>query len=75
MGTWNRDDFRKDLKTAAHIDHGLAMQGIAGPAAAYSYLLQCGVPALIAKRVLASPLARRPLGLISVGGSAQPQRS
>ncbi|MBB3121549.1 hypothetical protein [Pseudoduganella violacea] len=58
---------RRDVHTAASIDHGLAVQAIAGPAAALLYLQQQRVPSAIIKRVLASPNGRRQLGAINSG--------
>ena len=66
MKMWNRSDLRKDLRTAAQIDHALALQGIAGPAQAHSYLIQCGIPVATVKRVLSLPHGRRQLGVISL---------
>ncbi len=37
MNWWNRANLRTDVLTAALIGHGLAVQGIAGPAAADLY--------------------------------------
>lgn len=47
MNTWNRANLRIDVLTAALIDHGLAMQGIAGPSAAYLYLVERRIPLVI----------------------------
>jgi hypothetical protein len=66
MGMWDRSDSRKDVHTAARIDHGVAVQNIAGSAAAFSYLIQCGIPATMARRVLSVPRGRRQLGAISL---------
>lgn len=71
MGMWDRSDLRKDVHTAARIDHGLAVQGIAGPAAAFSYLAQCGIPVTTIKRVLTLPTGRRQLGAISLAPRAR----
>ncbi|SFG12747.1 hypothetical protein SAMN05518865_108234 [Duganella sp. CF458] len=62
MNTKGRANLRNDVFTAALIDHGLAMQGIAGPKAAYLYLVQRRIPLLIIKRVMSSPRERRQPG-------------
>jgi len=59
-------NLREDVRTAAAIDHGLALQGIAGPATAYQYLTQHRIPAAIIKRVMSSPLQRRKAGTIGI---------
>ncbi len=66
MAAWNRANLRSDVLTAAVIEHGLAMQGIAGPAAAYQYFLQRRVPLSIIRRVMACPGERRRPGLIGI---------
>lgn len=71
---WNQNDIRKDLQTAAWIDHSLAVQAIAGPTAAYCYLVQCGIPVMIVTRVLASSVWRRQLGVISIAPVAGQRR-
>ena len=67
MPSWNHSNLRHDVLTAAEIDHGLAMQNVAGPAVAYHFLLQRRVPLAIIKRVLSSPNCRRPLGGTGLG--------
>jgi hypothetical protein len=64
MNSWNRANLRTDVLTAALIDHGLAVQGIAGPAAAYLYLVERRMPQVIIKRVMACPQSRRQLGAV-----------
>lgn len=64
MNSWNRANLRTDVLTAALIDHGLAVQGIAGPAAAYLYLVERHIPLVIIKRVMACPQSRRQLGAV-----------
>lgn len=66
MNSWQRSNLRCDVLTAALIDHGLAVQGIAGPAAAYLFLVQRRVPLVIIKRVMSSPHERRQLGVVGL---------
>jgi hypothetical protein len=66
MSTWARANLRNDVLTAAVIDHGLAVQGIAGPAAAYHFLLHQRVPIAIIRRVMACPGERRRAGVIGI---------
>ena len=66
MQTWKRANLRHDFLTAALIDHGLAVQGIAGPSAAYLYLAERRIPLAIIKRVMSSPQTRRRLGAVGL---------
>jgi hypothetical protein len=71
MNTWNRANLHIDVLTAALIDHGLAVQGIAGPSAAYLYLVQRRIPLVIIKRVMSSPQSRRQLGAVGLAPLAR----
>ena len=71
MSNWSRANLRSDVVTAAAIEHGLAMQGIAGPAAAYRYFLQKGIPLAIVRRVMACPRERRQAGLIAIAPASR----
>ena len=71
MNTWNRANHRIDVLTAALIDHGLAVQGIAGPSAAYLYLVERRIPLVIIKRVMSSPQSRRQLGAVGLAPLAR----
>ena len=66
MSTWTRTNLRTDVQTAAAIEHGLAVQGIAGPSVAYRFLLQRRVPLAIIRRVMASPSERRQAGVVGL---------
>ncbi|WP_374581060.1 hypothetical protein [Pseudoduganella sp.] len=48
------------------IEHGLAVQGIAGPSVAYRFLLQRRVPLAIIRRVMASPSEQRQAGVVGL---------
>jgi len=71
MSNWSRANLRSDVVTAAAIEHGLAMQGIAGPAAAYRYFLQKGIPLAIVRRVMACPREWRQAGLIGIAPASR----
>ncbi|WP_170298775.1 hypothetical protein [Massilia eburnea] len=71
MSTWFRANLRNDVLTAAVIDHGLAMQGIAGPVAAYNFLLQQRVPIAIICRVMACPRERRQAGVVGIAPASR----
>ncbi|KQZ28092.1 hypothetical protein [Duganella sp. Root1480D1] len=71
MNTWHRSNLRTDVLTAALIDHGLAVQGIAGPSAAYLYLVERRIPLVIIKRVMSSPQSRRQLGAVGLAPLAR----
>jgi hypothetical protein len=64
MNWWNRANLRTDVLTAALVDHGLAVQGIAGPAAADLYLVERCIPLVIIKRVMSCPQLGRQLGAV-----------
>lgn len=66
MSSWTRTNLRIVVHTAALIDHGLAVQGIAGPAAAYRFLQQRRVPLGIIRRVMAAPGERRQAGVVGL---------
>lgn len=66
MSMWNRANLRTDVQTAAAIDHGLAVQGVAGPSAAYHYLTQRRIPVAIIRRVMACPTQRRQSGTVGL---------
>jgi len=66
MTSWTRHCLREDVRTAADIDHGLAIQCIAGPSAAYLYLTQRRIPLQIIKRVMCAPNERRQPGLVAL---------
>lgn len=71
MSTWSRANLRNDVLTAAVIDHGLAVQGIAGPAVAYRFFLQKRVPIGIIRRVMANPRERRQAGVVGVAPTSR----
>ena len=71
MSKWTRANLRNDVHTAAVIDHGLAMQGIAGPAVAYRFLLQKRIPIGIIRRVMASPKERRQSGAVGIAPASR----
>ena len=71
MNSCNRANLRTDVLTAALIDHGLAVQGIAGPAAAYLYLVERRIPQVIIKRVMSCPQSRRQLGAVGLAPRAR----
>lgn len=59
-------NLRNDVLTAALIDHGVALSGIAGPSATFPYLVQRRIPLVIIKRVMARPGDRRELGVVGL---------
>lgn len=63
---WTRANLRTDVHTAAAIEHGLAVQGIAGPSAAYHYMMQHRIPVAIIRRVMACPRERRQAGAVGL---------
>lgn len=71
MSIWFKANLRSDVLTAAVIEHGLVMQGVAGPAAAYQYFLQKRVPLAIVRRVMACPGERRRPGLIGIAPTSR----
>jgi len=75
MNSWNRANLRTDVLTAALIDHGLAVQGIAGSVAAYIYLARRRVPLVIIERVMSQPQSRRQLGAVGLAPAPQQRLS
>ena len=66
MSRWSQHNLRIDVQTAAAIEHGIALQGVAGPAAAYQFFLRRRIPMEIVRRVMACPRERRQAGVIGI---------
>lgn len=62
-----RNYHRQDLRTAGAIDHGLAIQGMGGPAMAMEHLLRSNIAMHTIRRVMSSPNERRRIGDVGCG--------